>query len=121
MKGRGVADILILCVDGLKGLPEAIASVFPNATIQTCVVHLVRHSLSFVNDKERTAVAAALKPIYQALTEAEAWQALEHFQSLWDKKYPVIAKAWRANWNRVKPMFELPAEIRPCRLYDECD
>ena len=108
-------------MDGLKGLPEAIASVFPNATIQTCVVHLVRHSLSFVNDKERTAVAAALKPIYQALTEAEAWQALKPFQSLWDKKYPVIAKAWRANWNRVKPMFELPAEIRPCRLYDECD
>jgi putative transposase len=112
MKGRGVTDILILCVDGLKGLPEAIASVFPEATIQTCVVHLVRHSLRFVNDKDRKAVAADLKPIYQAVTEAEALQALEHFQSQWDKKYPVIAKSWRANWNRVKPMFELPAEIR---------
>lgn len=112
LKGRGVSDILILCVDGLKGLPEAIASVFPKATIQTCVVHLVRHSLSFVQDKERKAVAADLKPIYQAVTETEALQALEHFQSQWDKKYPVIAKSWRANWNRVKPMFELPAEIR---------
>jgi putative transposase len=112
MKGRGVSDILILCLDGLKGLPEAIASVFPKATIQTCVVHLVRHSLSFVADKERKAVAADLKTIYQALTETEALQALERFQTRWDKKYPLIAKSWRANWSRVKPMFELPAEIR---------
>lgn len=112
LKGRGVSDILILCLDGLKGLPEAIASVFPQATIQTCVVHLVRHSLRFVADKERKAVAAALKPIYQAVSETAALQALERFQSQWDKKYPVIAKAWRANWQRVKPMFELPAEIR---------
>jgi putative transposase len=112
LKGRGIADILILCLDGLKGLPEAIATVFPKATIQTCVVHLVRHSLSFVADKERKAVAADLKPIYQAVTEAAALQALERFQSRWDKSYPVIAKSWRANWSRVKPMFELPAEIR---------
>lgn len=112
LKGRGVTDILILCLDGLKGLPEAIATVFPAATIQTCVVHLVRHSLSFVADKERKAVAADLKRIYQAVTETEALQALDRFQTQWDKKYPLIAKSWRANWNRVKPMFELPAEIR---------
>ena len=107
-----MSDILILCVDGLQGLPEALARVFPQATIQTCVVPLVRHSLRFVHDKERTAVAADLKTIYQALTEAEALQALERFQSQWARKSPVIAKSWRANWQRVKPMFELPAEIR---------
>lgn len=116
-----MADILILCLDGLKGLPEAIATVFPKATIQACVVHLVRHSLRFVADKESKAVAADLKPIYQALTEAEALQALERFQSRWDKHYPVIAKSWRANWSRVKPMFALPAEIRARRLHDEFD
>ncbi len=83
---RGVSDILILCVDGLKGLPEAIASIFPKSTIQTFVVHLVRHSLSFVHDQERKAVAADLKPIYQAVTKAEALQALDYFQTQWDKK-----------------------------------
>ncbi len=112
LKSRGVQDIFIACVDGLKGLPEAIESVFPNTTVQTCVVHLVRHSLSFVSDKERKAVAADLKTVYQAATETEALQALEQFQIKWDKKYPVISRSWRANWSRVKPMFELPEEIR---------
>lgn len=112
LRSRGIEDIFILCVDGLKGLPEAIASVYPQATVQTCVVHLVRHSLSFVSEKERKAVAADLKKIYQAATEAEALQELEEFQLRWDRKYPVIAKSWRANWGRVKPMFELPQEIR---------
>ena len=112
LKSRGVEDIFIACVDGLKGLPEAIESVFPKTTVQTCVVHLVRHSLSFVSDKERKAVAADLKTIYQAATETEALQSLEKFQIKWDKKYPVISRSWRANWGRVKPMFELPAEIR---------
>lgn len=112
LQQRGLADILILCLDGLKGLPEAVSSLFPRTAIQTCVVHLVRHSLSFVADKERKAVAADLKLICQATSETEALQALERFQSRWDRKYPVIAKAWRANRNRVKPMFALPAEIR---------
>jgi putative transposase len=92
--------------------PYVIESIFPQATIQTCVVHLVRHSLSFVNYKDRKMVAADLQLVYQASTEAEALQALEQFQIKWDKKYPVISRSWRANWARVKPMFELPMEIR---------
>lgn len=112
LKSRGVNDVFIACVDGLKGLPEALATVFPRTTVQTCVVHLVRHSLSFVSEKDRKAVAAALKLIYQAATEAEALEALDQFQVNWERKYPVIARSWRANWARVKPMFELPAEIR---------
>jgi transposase-like protein len=112
LKSRGVEDIFIACVDGLKGLAEAIESAFPQTTVQTCVVHLVRHSLSFVGHKERQAVAASLKEIYQAATEAEALRALDQFQLKWEKKYPVISRSWRANWARVKPMFELPQEIR---------
>jgi len=112
LASRGVEDIFIACVDGLKGLPEAIESVFPRTTVQTCVVHLARRSLNFVGDKDRKAVADDLKAIYQAATETEALQALEKFQIKWDKKYPVISRSWRANWARVKPMFELPAEIR---------
>ena len=112
LKSRGLTDIFLLCVDGLKGLPEAIEAVYPQTTVQTCVVHLVRHSLSFVSDKDRKGVATDLKKIYQAATEAEALKALEGFQLQWDRRYPVIAKSWRANWGRVRPMFELPAEIR---------
>jgi putative transposase len=112
LTSRGVEDVFIACVDRLKGLPEAIESVFPRTTAQTCVVHLVRHSLSFVGHKERKAVASDLKTIYQAATETEALQALEKFQIKWDKKYPAISRSWRANWARVKPMFELPPEIR---------
>lgn len=112
LKSRGVNDVFIACVDGLKGLPEALATVFPRTTVQTCVVHLVRHSLTFVSDIDRKAVVAALKLVYQAATETEALEALDQFQINWERKYPVIARSWRANWARVKPMFELPAEIR---------
>jgi putative transposase len=112
LASRGVEDIFIACVDGLKGLPEAIESIFPKTTAQTCVVHLARHSLNFVGRKERKAVASDLKTIYESATETEALQALEKFQFKWDKKYSVISRSWRANWARVKPMFELPAEIR---------
>jgi len=112
LKSRGVNDIFIACVDGLKGLPEALGTVFPRTTVQTCVVHLARHSLSFVSEKDRKMVAADLKLIYQAPTETEALEALDQFQVNWERKYPVIARSWRANWARVKPMFELPAEIR---------
>lgn len=112
LQSRGVTDILIACVDGLKGLPEALSTVFPETTVQTCVVHLVRHSLSFVSEKDRRSVAADLKLIYQAATEAQALHALEQFQIKWDRKYPVISRSWRSNWARVKPMFELPEEIR---------
>jgi len=112
LKLRSVGDVFITCVDGLKGLPEAIENVFRRTTVQTCVVHLVRHSLSFVGHKERKAVASDLTTIYQAAIETEALEALEKFQVKWDKKYLVISRSWRANWARGKPMFELPAEIR---------
>lgn len=112
LQSRGVERILILCCDGLKGLPETVETYFPKTVIQTCVVHLIRRSLSFVHYQDRKMVVADLKLIYQAATETEALQALEQFQLKWERRYPVIAKSWRANWNRVRPMFELPAEIR---------
>jgi putative transposase len=100
LKNRGVTDIFIACVDGLKGFPEAIESVFPQTEIQLCIVHLVRHSLNFVGWKQRKEVAADLKLIYRAATEAEAEQRLDEFGLKWDAKFPMIAKSWRSNWTR---------------------
>jgi putative transposase len=112
LKNRGVKDILIACVDGLKGFPEAIESVFPQTVVQLCIVHLVRHSLNYVNWKERKEVARDLKRIYTAATDAEAEQKLTEFSQKWDAKYPMIAKSWRSNWIRVIPFFAHPLEIR---------
>lgn len=112
LKNRGVQDIFIACVDGLKGFPEAIEAVFPQTQVQLCLVHLVRYSLAFVSFKDRTAVATSLKAIYRATTEQEAELRLEEFASLWDHRYPLIAKSWRSNWSRLAPMFGYPAEIR---------
>jgi putative transposase len=112
LKNRGVTDIFIACVDGLKGFPEAIESVFPQTEVQLCIVHLVRHSLNFVGWKQRKEVAADLKLIYRAATEAEADQRLTEFSLKWDAKFPMIAKSWRSNWTRVIPLFGHPPEIR---------
>ena len=112
LKNRGVTDIFIACVDGLKGFPEAIESVFPQTEVQLCIVHLVRHSLNFVGWKERKEVARDLKTIYAAATEVEAEQKLVAFSLKWDAKFPMIAKSWRANWTRVIPFFAHPPEIR---------
>ena len=112
LKNRGVTDIFIACVDGLKGFPEAIESVFPQTEVQLCIVHLVRHSLNYVGWKERKQVAADLKTIYSSATEAEAEQRLEEFSLKWDAKFPTIAKSWRSNWARVIPFFAHPPEIR---------
>jgi putative transposase len=112
LKNRGVTDIFIACVDGLKGFPEAIESVFPQTEVQLCIVHLVRHSLNFVGWKQRKEVAADLKLIYRAVTESEAEQRLTEFSLKWDAKFPMIAKSWRANWTRVIPLFAHPPEIR---------
>ncbi len=112
LQQRGVQDFFIACVDGLKGLPEAIEQVFPRTQVQSCLVHLVRHALSFVSFKDRKAVAADLKLIYQAPTEEEAARQLELFAGKWDGRYPTIARSWRASWARITPMFGLPAEIR---------
>ena len=112
LKNRGVQDILIACVDGLKGFPEAIEAVFPKTEVQLCIVHLVRHSLNFVPWKQRRAVAADLKLIYTAATEAEAEERLGEFRDKWDGQYPMIAKSWKANWARVIPFFAQAPEIR---------
>ena len=112
LKSRGVADILIACVDGLKGFPEAIEAVFPQADVQLCLVHLVRHSLNFVSWKQRKEVAADLRAIYTATTEAQAALALNAFAAKWETQYPQIAKSWRNNWARVIPFFAYAPEIR---------
>ena len=112
LKNRGVTDIFIACVDGLKGFPEAIESVFPQTEVQLCIVHLVRHSLNYVGWKQRKEVARELKLIYTAATETEAEQRLGEFSLKWDAKFPMIAKSWRSNWDRVIPFFAHPPEIR---------
>jgi putative transposase len=112
LKNRGVSDTFIVCVDGSKGFPEAIEAVFPQTQTQLCMVHPVRHSLSYVSHKDRKAVADDLKTIYRAATLAEAEHQLAEFEERWAESYPVIGKSWRANWARVVPMFGYPAEIR---------
>jgi putative transposase len=112
LKNRGVNDILIACVDGLKGLPEAIEAVFPKTQVQLCIVHMVRYSLNYVGWKQRKEVAADLKRIYQSATEQEAEMALEEFGKKWDSKYPTISQSWRRNWARVIPFFAHPPDIR---------
>jgi transposase-like protein len=113
LQARGVQDVLFAVVDGLAGFPEAITAVFPQATIQTCIVHLLRHSLDFVTWKDRRPVAAALKAIYQALDATAAERELEAFAvGPWGRKYPPIAAAWRRQWPQVVPFFAFPLEVR---------
>ena len=112
LKNRGVQDIFIACVDGLKGFPEAIETVFPHTTVQLCIVHMVRHSLNYVSWKRRPEVAADLKHIYTATTDAEAEQRLTEFEHKWDQEYPPISQSWRRNWERLIPFFDYPPEIR---------
>jgi putative transposase len=112
LKNRGVRDIFIGCVDGLKGFPEAMEAVFPATQVQLCLVHMVRHSLSYVGWKERKAVAVDLKQIYRAATEAEAEQALRDFEVKWDRKYPSISKSWRAHWPELITFLKYPQDIR---------
>lgn len=112
LKNRGVRDIFIGCVDGIKGFPEAMESVFPLTRIQLCLVHMVRYSLSYVSWKERKAVATDLKAIYRSATVSEAEQALENFAEKWDGKYPSISKSWRVHWSDLITFFDYPPEIR---------
>ena len=113
LKNRGVEDVLIAVVDGLKGFPEAITAVFPQATVQTCIVHLLRHSLDFVSWKDRKPVAAALKDIYRAVDAAAGEAALAAFQDgLWGKKYPAIGQSWRRAWGEVIPFYAFPGDVR---------
>lgn len=113
LKNRGVNDVLIAVVDGLKGLPEAINAVFPQTIVQTCVVHLIRHSMDFASWKDRKPVAQALRTIYRAVDVEAGQAALDAFaESPWSAKYPAIAQSWRRNWNLVIPFFAFPEAVR---------
>jgi len=112
LKNRGVEDIFIACVDGLKGFPEAIESVFPKTAVQLCIVHMVRYSLNFVSWKMRKEVAADLRAIYSAVTVEEAELQLMAFEEKWGEDYPSIGQSWRRNWQRIIPFFDYPPEIR---------
>jgi transposase-like protein len=112
LTNRGVKDILIACVDGLKGFPDAINAAFPDTHIQLCIVHMVRNSLKYVTWKDYKAVTADLKQIYKAATEEDALLALESFASKWDDKYPQISKSWRSHWENLNTFFDYPTDIR---------
>jgi putative transposase len=113
LRNRGVKDVLIACCDGLTGFPDAIEATWPDAVVQTCVVHLIRASMRFVSYTDRKAVAAALRPIYTAATEAAAAQELDIFEgSNWGKKYPAAVRVWRAAWERFIPFLEFPPPVR---------
>ncbi len=112
LKNRGLQDILIACVDGLKGFPDAINSVYPQTHIQLCIIHMVRNSLKYVVWKDYKAVTAGLKTICQAATEDAALLALDKFAGTWDEKYPQISKSWRAHWENLNTFFGYPPDIR---------
>jgi len=113
LKNRGVEDILIAVVDGLKGFPDAINAVFPNTVVQTCIVHLIRNSMDFASWKDRKAIAAELKMVYRAVDADAGEKALEAFDAgPWGRKYPAIAQAWRRQWQQVIPFFAFPVAVR---------
>lgn len=112
LQNRGVKDIFIACVDGLKGFPEAIESVFPQTQVQLCIVHMIRNSVRYVNWKDRKQLCADLKKIYTSATEQQAEVALDAFGKKWDAKYPTISQMWRRHWENVIPFFDYPADIR---------
>jgi len=109
---RGVEDVLVACVDGLAGFPEAIEAVFPQAWVQTCIVHQIRNSMRYVAYQDRKRVAADLKPVYRAVNAEDAAQALEAFDAKWGAKYPMIADSWRQRWPQIIPFLALPADLR---------
>ncbi len=112
LQNRGVRDILIACVDGLKGFPDAITAAFPEAQVQLCIVHMVRNSMKYVPWKDYKAVAADLKQIYRSATEDAALLALEQFADRWDEKYPQISRSWRSHWENLNTLFNYPEDIR---------
>lgn len=112
LKNRGVKDILIACADGLTGIDEALLAAFPQVMVQTCIVHMVRNSTKYVSYKERKELCADLKNVYQAIDEKQGLDALDAFCLKWDKKYSMIGKSWRQNWDKVIPMYLFPEQIR---------
>lgn len=112
LQQRGLEDVFIFCVDGLKGFPEAIEQVYPQSTVQLCIVHLIRNSMTFVPWKNRKAVAKDLKAIYSAPSETAAETALTAFEEKYQNSYPTVAQLWRRNWANIIPIFDYPADIR---------
>ena len=112
LQNRGVKDILIACVDGLKGFPDAISTAFPQTQIQLCIVHMVRNSMKYVSWKDYKAVSADLKKIYQSATEDDALLELDALAARWDDKYPQVSKTWRAHWQNLNTLFRYPSDIR---------
>lgn len=112
LQNRGVKDVLIACVDGLKGFPEAIHAAFPQTKVQLCIVHMVRNSIKYVPWKDYKAVTADLKQIYRSATEDEALLALDQFSDRWDSKYPQISRSWRSHWGNLNTLFNYPEDIR---------
>ncbi len=109
---RGTQDVLICCVDGLEGFPEAIEAVFPQAWVQTCIVHPIRSGMRYVSYRDRRAVAASLRPIYTAANAEDAALALDRFDDQWGSQYPMITQSWRARWEYIVPFLSLPAALR---------
>ena len=112
LKNRGLSDILIACVDGLSGFPEAIRAAYPQTSVQLCIVHLVRAALRYVSHEDSKQVVKDLKKIYQSATVLEAEASLDEFAQAWDEKYPTISKQWRAKWTDIITLFDFPAPIR---------
>jgi transposase-like protein len=112
LKNRGMKDVLVACVDGLKGFPEAINTVFPMAEIQLCVIHQIRNTLKYIASKDQKEFMKQLKPVYSAPTEEAALESLKMLEETWAKKYPLALKSWRQNWNNLATFFKYPEEIR---------
>ncbi|WP_063657058.1 IS256 family transposase [Candidatus Arsenophonus triatominarum] len=112
LHNRGIQDILIACVDGLKGFPEAIASIFPQTEVQLCVVHQIRNSLRYIASKDQKAFMADLKPVYRADTKAAAGLALDELETKWGEKYPIVLESWRSKWELLSAYFRYPKAIR---------
>lgn len=112
LKQRGVEDILIACIDGLKGFPEAIASVFPKTRVQLCIVHQIRSSMKYVTDKEKKAVMQDLKPVYKAVNAEQGYERLLEFEEKWGKKYPLTVSSWQQNWDNLSTFFEYDGDVR---------
>jgi putative transposase len=108
----GIADILIACIDNLKGFAEAIASIYPQTEVQTCVVHQIRNSIKYVASKDQKSFMTDLKPVYQAVSKDEAEQQLQELKEKWGKKYPVVLDSWKRNWEKLTTYFQYSGAIR---------
>ena len=112
LKNRGVKDIILACMDGLKGLPEAIRAVFPDVNIQSCIIHQIRNSIKYVASKDSKAFMKDLKQVYQAINEEVATSALQALEATWGGKYPIVIQSWNTNWENLSTYFDFPPEIR---------